>query len=361
MNIMPSLKIGDLIAKIPIIQGGMGVGISMSGLAAAVANQGGIGVISTVGLAGVFPIEGMNYREANTIVLKEQIRKARSLTDGIIGLNIMVALSNFEDMIKTAFEEKVDIVFLGAGLPLKLPFSFKDDFYKNAKTKVGLIASSSRSASFMIKHWVEKLFKAPDCIVVEGPKAGGHLGFKPEQIEDPDFQLEKLIPEIKKTVVELEEKYSVKIPVIAAGGIYDGKDMYNIMKLGADGVQLGTRFVATYECDADIAFKNAYVESKESDIGVIKSPLGLPGRAIINSFLKDVANGERKPFQCPWKCLQPCDFKTAPYCIANALLNSQKGNLNEGFAFSGANAYKIDKICSVKDVFDEFIRDYQNA
>lgn len=361
MNLLPELRIGDLIAKMPIIQGGMGVGISLSGLAAAVANQGGIGVISTVGLGGIHPIEGMRYQEANNIALREEIKKARSMTKGIIGCNIMVALSNFDDMVRTAFEEQVDIVFFGAGLALKVPSTMTLEYLQKTKTKIGLIVSSARAAALLIKHWSEKFVRVPDCIVVEGPKAGGHLGFKLEQINDPDFALEKILPEVKETVTQLELKYNAKIPVIAGGGIYTGEDIYKIMQLGADGVQMGTRFVATHECDAHIKFKQSYIDSKESDIGLIKSPVGLPGRAVINQFLIDVSNGIKKPFQCPWKCLVTCDFNTAPYCIAKALLNSQQGQLNDGFAFAGANAYRVDKIMSVKELMDELAQGYQEA
>jgi len=357
-KLLPKLKIGDLIAKIPIIQGGMGVGISMSGLASAVANAGGIGVISTVGLGAMRPVSGKNYPEANTQMLKEEIQNARKLSKGIIGLNIMVALSNFDDMLKTAFEENIDIIFMGAGLALKLPESITNEYLQKAKTKIGMIVSSARATKLLIQHWAEKFSRVPDVIVVEGPKAGGHLGFKPEQIDDPNFALEKLVPEIKAEITPLEEKYNQKIALVAGGGIYTGADIKKIMDLGADGVQMGTRFVATHECDADIAFKESYISCKKEDIGIIKSPVGLPGRAIINQFLTDVSNGVKKPFTCPWKCLKTCDFRTAPYCIAQALLNSQKGKLADGFAFAGANAWMVDKIVSVQELVDQLQAEY---
>lgn len=354
----PELKIGDLIAKVPIIQGGMGVGISMAGLASAVANQGAIGVISTVGLGAIYPVNGLSYPEANTMMLKEEIKKARSMTDGIIGVNLMLALSNFDDMIMAAIQEKIDIVFLGAGLALKMPSGFTQELIQSMKTKIGMIVSSARAASLLIQHWSDKYSKVPDVIVVEGPKAGGHLGFKPEQIDDPEFSLEALVPQIKNIIKPLEDKYSKKISLVAGGGVYTGADINMMFELGADGVQMGTRFVATDECDADIRFKKSYINCKKEDIGIIKSPVGLPGRAIINQFLVDVANGIKMPFSCPWKCLKTCDYHTAPYCIAQALLNSRRGNLEHGFAFAGENAYRVDRIMPVKALINELLQEY---
>lgn len=357
---MPQLKIGDLIAKFPIIQGGMGVGISLSKLAAAVANEGGIGVISSVGLGTIHPHLGRNFQESNIEALKHEIRSARSKTKGIIGVNIMVATSDFDDMIRAAYEEEVDIVFLGAGLPLKLPSTMTLEYLQNAKTKVGVIVSSARAASIILEHWAKNFKRIPDLVVLEGPKAGGHLGFKPEQVFDPAYSLETVLPQVKQTVSEIEQKYGVSIPVIAGGGIFDGEQIGRIMDLGADGVQMGTRFVVTHECDADPAFKQLYLDSKEEDIVIIKSPVGLPGRAINNNFLKDVATGIKMPFVCPWKCLRTCDFHVAPYCIALALQNARNGKMSDGFAFAGANAYLTKQIISVKELFAELIEGYNN-
>ena len=355
---MPQLKIGDLIAKLPIIQGGMGVGISLSRLAAAVANEGGIGIISSVGLGILHPQPGKSYKDANAAALKQEIRAARQKTKGIIGVNIMLAISDFDEMINAAFEEEADIVFLGAGLPLKVPSTMTLEYLQNTKTKIGVIVSSGRAAKIILSHWAEHFHRIPDIVVLEGPKAGGHLGFKEEQIFDEDYSLEKVFPQVKEAVREIENKYSKSIPVIAAGGIFTGEQIYRIMELGADGVQMGTRFVATQECDADPAFKQLFVDCREEEIVIIKSPVGLPGRAINNKFLRDVSAGVKMPIICPWKCLKTCDYHVAPYCIALALNNARNGVMADGFAFAGANAYLVKHITTVKELIRDLVQEY---
>jgi len=355
---MPGLKIGNLTLNTPIVQGGMGVGISLSGLASAVANQGGIGVISSVALGLLNDDKNMKYREANLEILRQEIRKARQKTNGVIGLNIMVAMTDYEDLLRTAIEEEVDIVFMGAGLPLRFPKGFTPEMIRECKTHFAPIVSSGRAAQLVLKHWEKKFGRIPDAVVVEGPKAGGHLGFKKEQIFDPAYQLENLIPEVVAAVAVFEERLNKKIPVIAAGGIYTGADIRKFLELGASGIQMGTRFVATHECDASEKFKQAYIDCKEEDITIIESPVGLPGRAIRNSFINEVDAGEKKPFKCSWKCLKTCDYRTTPYCIADALNNAQKGQLLKGFTFAGANAYRIRKIISVKELFDLLQEEY---
>ncbi|KAF0145422.1 MAG: 2-nitropropane dioxygenase-like enzyme [Nitrospirae bacterium] len=351
------LKIGDLTAKLPIIQGGMGVGISLSGLASAVANEGAIGVISASGIGLFEPDGSTNYLEANIRALRKEIRKTRELTKGIIGLNILVASSNFDDMARTAIEEGIDIIFSGAGLPLNLPQFLNG----SKKTKLVPIVSSARAARIITKKWAEKYNYIPDALVVEGPMAGGHLGFKLEQISDPEYSLEKLVVEVIKETKLLEEKYKKTIPVIAAGGIYTGEDIYKFLQMGAAGVQMATRFVTTYECDASPDFKQAYIDARKEDIVIIKSPVGMPGRAIRNKFIDDVNKGERKPFKCPYHCIITCDFKNSPYCIALALKSAQKGNLNNGFAFAGENAYRAEKIVSVKELIKTLLKEYEEA
>jgi len=354
---LKNLRIGNLAAKLPIIQGGMGVGISLSKLASTVANEGGIGVISTAAIGMFEPDSFTNYLEANIRVLKREIRKARELTKGILGVNIMVALTNFADMVRTSIEERIDIIFSGAGLPLNLPQFLK----RTQKTKLVPIVSSGRAASIISKIWLKKYNYLPDAIVVEGPMAGGHLGFKEEQISDPEYSLEKLIPEVIKEVRLFEEKCKKPVPVIAAGGIYTGKDIYKFLQLGASGVQMSTRFVTTYECDASIEFKKAYINSEKEDIVIIKSPVGMPGRVIRNKFIDDVNKGEKKPFKCPYHCIKTCDFKNCPYCIALALANAKKGNLKGGFAFAGTNAYRTKEIISVKELMDSLLEEYENV
>lgn len=354
---MRELKIGGLSIPIPIIQGGMGVGVSMSGLAVAVANEGGVGVISAAGLGLVHRNPALDFVEANIEGLRQEIRKAKEKTQGVIGVNIMVAMSNFAELVRTAIAEKADIIFSGAGLPLQLPDFLKPD----SITKLVPIVSSGRAAKLICEKWKSAFNYLPDAFVVEGPKAGGHLGFKKENIDDSQFTLEELVPEVVREVRYFEEKYQKEIPVIAAGGIYTGQDIYNIMQKGAKGVQLGTRFVTTVECDASPNFKQTYIDAVESDMEIIKSPVGMPGRAIRNDFIDRVNKGDKKPVKCPYHCIRTCDVSTTPYCIMAALFNAYKGNMKSGYAFAGSNAYLANKISTVKEIFNELLTDFRAA
>jgi len=353
---MKQLSIGNLTLAVPIIQGGMGVGISLSGLAAAVANEGGVGVISSAGLGLLYKKLSPDYLKASILGLTEELRLARLKSkEGIIGINVMVAMSNYADMVKTAIKEKADIIFSGAGLPLNLPSFLKSD----SITKLVPIVSSSRAAKVIIEKWKSVYNYIPDAIVVEGPKAGGHLGFKANQIQDDAFSIENLIRQVVETVKGFELLYHKKIPVIAGGGIYTGEDIYNIMAMGASGVQMGTRFVTTNECDASPAFKQTYIDAQEKDIAIIQSPVGMPGRAIFNGFLQQVKDGYKKPLRCPFHCINTCDVSSSPYCIISALYSAFKGKLNFGYAFAGSNAYRATSIESVKNLFTDLHREYQ--
>lgn len=354
---MKSFNIGDLKIKVPIIQGGMGVGISLSGLASAVANMGGIGIISTVaiGLTNKNPLS--NYKSNNIETLRNEIRKAREKSKGVIGVNIMSVLTNFSDMVKTSIDEGIDIIFAGAGLPLDLPKYLGTGI----KTKLVPIVSSGRAASILCDKWNQNYSYLPDAFVVEGPKAGGHLGFKADQLLNENNKLENLVEEVLKVTDLVKEKFNKVIPVIAAGGIYSGNDMFQIMKRGAAAVQLGTRFVATEECDASIDFKNAFIEAKEKDIEIIKSPVGLPGRTIFNQFLREAIDGKRRPKFCQHNCIKSCNPKTTLYCIADALVQAYRGNLKDGFVFTGTNAGKIFEISTVSKVFAELKNEFEQA
>ena len=354
---MKGLRIGDLAIAVPVIQGGMGVGISLSGLAAAVANEGGVGVISSAGLGLLYKDFSENFLEASIHGLKEEIRKAREKTKGVIGVNVMVAMTNFVDMIKTSISERVDIIIAGAGLPLDLPSFLK----KDSNTKLVPIVSSARAARIICEKWKANYDYLPDAVIVEGPKAGGHLGFKEEQIGDENYALEKLVPEIVNELKSFEEKYNKPIPLIAAGGIYTGEDINNIIKLGASGVQMGTRFVTTHECDASAGFKQAYINADEEDIEIIKSPVGMPGRAIFSDFIRKVKEGKKQPIKCPFKCIRTCDISKSPYCIIIALINALKGNFEHGFAFAGSNAFRATKISSVKEIFQSLLDEYKKS
>ncbi|MCD7936674.1 MAG: nitronate monooxygenase [Tannerellaceae bacterium] len=354
---MNALTIGDLQARVPIIQGGMGVGISLSGLASAVANEGGIGVISAAGLGLLYKKLSPNYTEAGNLGLTQEIRSAREKAKGIIGVNIMVALSDFAELVKTSISEKVDIIFSGAGLPLDLP-SFLN---KDSVTKLVPIVSSARAARIICEKWKNNYDYLPDAVVLEGPKAGGHLGYKENQLEDEQFSLEELLPQVVQEVSFFEEKYNKQIPVIAAGGIYTGADIQRMIALGAAGVQLGTRFVTTKECDASEAFKETYIKAEEKDIEIIKSPVGMPGRAISCNFLQKVKDGLKQPKACPFKCIKTCDISRSPYCIVTALYNAFKGNFENGYAFAGSNAFKADRIMSVKETISELVNEWKSS
>ncbi len=349
-----SLKIGNLEIRIPIIQGGMGVGISLSGMAAAVANQGGVGVIASAGLGLLYRQRGVDYLQSSIDGLKQELQKAREKTRGVVGINVMVAMSNFADMMKTAIEEKADIIFSGGGLPLNMPSFLK----KDSITKLVPIVSSARAAKIICTKWKQMYNYLPDAIVVEGPKAGGHLGFKSNQIEDEHYSLENLIPEVVAVIRGFELEHNTKIPVIAAGGVYTGQNISDIMDLGASGVQMGTRFVTTDECDASVKFKDSYINAKSEDIEIIKSPVGMPGRAINSSFLEKVKQGIKQPLKCPFKCIHTCDVESSPYCIISALYSAFKGNLKNGYAFAGTNAYLANKVISVKQTFDDILKEY---
>lgn len=360
----PSLRIGHLTAKVPVVQGGMGVGISLSGLASAVANQGGIGVIAGAMIGMKEPDVAKNPLEANLRALRNEIIKARQLSDGIIGVNVMVALTTFSQMVRTSIENKADIVFSGAGLPLDMPrhlLQLCEEKKEEFKTKLVPIVSSARATSIIAKKWLARFNYLPDAFVVEGPKAGGHLGFKPEEIQDPAHALEILVPQVVEAVKPFEDKCGRAVPVIAAGGVYTGADIKKFLDLGASGVQMGTRFVATHECDADERFKQSYLSARPEDVTIIKSPVGMPGRALANEFIEAAREGLKKPFKCIFHCVSTCEQEKTPYCIAQALINAMKGNLERGFAFCGANVARVNKIISVGELMDSLQREFDDA
>ena len=344
---LPGLRIGDKQAAVAIVQGGMGVGISLSRLAAAVAREGGIGVIA----ANAIGMTEADYYDdpvaANVRALRREIREARRSSTGLIGVNIMVAVDCFHRLLETAVEERADILFLGPGLPIKgIPVRA----IRDAGVRVVPIVSSGRAVRLIYKAWEKHYDDIPDGAVVEGPRAGGHLGFKPEQIDHPDFQLERLVPEVVEALAEFGARWNRPLPVIAAGGIFNGEDIHRVLERGASGVQLGTRFVATHECDADLRFKQAYLACREEDILIIQSPVGMPGRAIRGSFLEAIARGDKKVFRCPSRCLESCGAGKARYCISEALDSARRGDLENGFAFCGANANRVEAIVPVKQL-----------
>ena len=355
---MKSLKIGDLLARTPIVQGGMGVGISLSGLASAVANEGGVGVISSAGLGVIYRDYSPDYNIASIWGLREELRKAREKTRGIIGVNVMVAMSNFADMVKTAIQEKADIIFSGAGLPLNLP-SFLTE---GCRTKLAPIVSSARAAKLLCEKWLANYGYIPDAIVVEGPKAGGHLGYKADQIEDEHYSLEEILPPIVEEVHAFEAAHDCHIPVIAGGGVYTGEDIYNILQLGAEGVETGTRFVATEECDADPASRGelrACTQGGYRDHPVAGRYAGACDPLVV-SREKVKAGLKKRPKSCPFNCIKTCDVSRSPYCIMLALYNAFRGRLENGYAFCGANAWRTEKIQSVRELIASLRKEYES-
>ncbi|NLK97370.1 MAG: nitronate monooxygenase [Epulopiscium sp.] len=348
---LPSLKIGNLIADIPIIQGGMGVGVSRAKLASAVANEGGIGVISGVQIGFNEPDFESDNKTANIRALQKEIRKARELSPkGIIGVNILTAMNSYKELVLTAVKEKIDLIICGAGLPVDLP-----ELVKNSASKIIPIVSSGKAASVITKMWDKKYQYLPDALIVEGPDAGGHLGFSLEQLNlNPLPNLVDIVKDVLAAIKPFEEKYNKKIPVIAAGGIFDGKDIAKFIKLGASGVQMGTRFVATHECDAHENYKEAYLRASKEDIQIVKSPVGMPGRAIRNELIKALEEANQKITKC-YNCLKPCNPTATPYCISKALIQAVKGDTKNGLIFTGTNAYKLNKIISVKQLMNELV------
>jgi NAD(P)H-dependent flavin oxidoreductase YrpB (nitropropane dioxygenase family) len=342
---LPTLKIGNLEINPPIIQGGMGVRVSRANLASAAANTGCAGIIASVGLGQFEDFPGSEFVKVNEEALRYEIRKARSLTSGIIGVNIMVALTDYDNLVTTAIEEDVDLIISGAGLPLDLPK------YLNGKdVKLIPIVSSARTFQIICKRWKNRFDKLPDAVIVEGVRAGGHLGYSYEVVIDNTVpKLEQIIVD----VIKITDQFACSIPVIAAGGIFDGGDIAHFLKLGASGVQMATRFVCTDECDAHINFKHAYLDAKLEDITIIKSPVGLPGRVINNRFVEEINKGKTMPFMCNYKCLKSCDPRKAPFCIAKVLAKAAKGKLGESFVFTGTNAYRCNEIIPVKELVEK--------
>jgi nitronate monooxygenase len=352
----PALRIGNLVAPVPVVQGGMGVGISLSGLASAVAESGGIGVIAANAIGMIEKDYFRDGRAANVRALRSEIRAARSRTRGILGVNIMVAVNDFHELLDVAVEEKVDLVIMGAGLPIK---DIPVEKIRTNGVKVVPIVSSARAAELIFRMWDKTYHDVPDAVVFEGPLAGGHLGFTEEQLDDPEFRLETIVPRIVDSLKPYEAKYGRAIPVIAAGGVFTGEDVYDAIRLGASAVQMATRFVATDECDADEKFKQAYVDCTEDQIGIIKSPVGMPGRAIRNGFIEATEAGQRPAFSCAWQCLSSCKAQDAHYCISIALNNARQGRLSQGFVFAGANAHRVERIVPVASLITELAEGFR--
>lgn len=353
---IPKLRIGDMFAKVPIIQGAMGIGVSGPMLASAVANEGGVGVISGVNIGYNEPDFQDDTLKANLRALKNQIAKARQLAPtGILGINLMVAANHYHEMARAAVQAGIDLIISGAGLPTKLP-----EFVDGYKTRIAPIVSSAKAAKVIMQYWEKHYGRTADLVIVEGPEAGGHLGFSEETLRIPNKPtILDILKDVIGTIKPFQDRFKVNIPVIAAGGIYSGADIAECLKAGASGVQMATRFVATDECDADIRYKEQYISAKKDDIMIIKSPVGMPGRVLNNWFVKNIPEHGKEISGC-FRCLQGCNPSVAPYCISTALINAVKGNVNDGLIFVGSNVYKVDKIVSVKQLLEELTHELQS-
>lgn len=353
MEIKP-LMIGDITVKVPLLQGGMGVGISLGRLAGTVAKEGGVGIISAAQTGFREPDFDTHTKEANLRALKKEYDKARAIApDGVIGFNIMVAMRHYEEYVRAAIDAGADIIISGAGLPTELPKIAGD-----SNVKLAPIVSTDKSAKVILKYWDRKYQRVPDLLVIEGPKAGGHLGFSESQLEE--FVSEAYDAEIKailETVRSYEEKYKCKIPTAVAGGIETREQAEHAFSLGADAIQVATRFVTTEECDADEKYKDAYLNASEEDIVIVKSPVGMPGRAIKNPFMEKVMAGEQIPHSPCHGCLHKCNPSEIPYCITDALVHAARGDVDNALLFCGAYAYKANHIETVKEVIDSLMPD----
>ncbi|WP_208619400.1 NAD(P)H-dependent flavin oxidoreductase [Paenibacillus helianthi] len=345
---MNGIRIGNKISRLPVIQGGMGVGVSLHRLAGTVAKEGGIGIISTANIGFREFDFDTDPQSANLRAIKKEITMAREIANGgILGVNIMVAAQQYEDLVRECVANGIDLIISGAGLPLKLP-----ELVKGSASKIAPIISSARAFRLILKSWIKRYDYIPDLVIVEGPQAGGHLGFSYDELAENKQSLEDIVLEVLAAAEEAEQELGVKIPVIAAGGIFTNEDVVRVMELGAAGVQIATRFVATEECDAASEFKQAYIDATDEDVEIIKSPVGMPGRAIRNAFIKRVEEREVKIKSCS-RCLKSCHIDTAPYCITKALVNSVKGNTSNGLIFCGSNVSRIKSLTTVKKLLDE--------
>jgi len=360
MELKP-LKIGKYEIKYPIFQGGMGLGISWDKLAGNVSLEGGLGIISSVG-TGYYENRKFIDKELNskpfgsenfysTRGLRAVIENARKICGDLpLGVNIMYAANDYARVVKDACEAGINIIVSGAGLPTNLP-EFTQNFKEIALVP---IVSSAKALKIICKRWLQRYERLPDAVVLEGPLSGGHQGFTYEQCLDPEFSLFNLIPQVKAEIKEWGD-----FPLIAAGGIWDKNDIEKAISLGADGVQMGTRFIGTHECDADIGFKEVLLAAEEKDIELIKSPVGYPARGIRTNLINLVDKRMGPKIQCISNCVSPCqrgkEAKQVGYCIADRLFDAYSGKKESGLFFTGANGYKLKELISVKELMHKLV------
>lgn len=346
------MQLGNRKLPIPVIQGGMGVGVSLSGLAGAVAANGGMGVISSANIGFDEPDFDIRPHEANIRALKSHILKAKEIAEGngLTGVNIMTAVTGYKEAVQASIEAGADAIISGAGLPLKLA-----EYIADADILFAPIVSGGRAAQLLCRTYLKHGFRLPDFFVMEGSKAGGHLGFSAEELSRNAAKSNvQLINEVRESLKPFEEQIKRRIPVFAAGGIFNAEDAAGMLKAGADGVQMGTRFIATEECDASQVFKDVLIASKPEDIVITNSPVGMPARAVMTPLLKRLKAGEAFRAKRCNRCLNACPGpEGAVYCISRALIAAVRGNYEEGLFFCGENAWRLEGITTVKAVMDE--------
>ena len=348
---LSSLTIGGLRPRVPIIQGGMGIGISLSGLASAVANAGGIGIISGVQIGFRDPEFRSNPVAANLRAIAAELKRARKLSpNGIIGMNFMSIDAHYDEYVRQAVACGADLIISGAGLPLSLP-----KLAEGSKTRLVPIVSSVRACRLILTSWWKKHKRLPDAVVVEGPLAGGHLGFKLDELQAGTNQtLDEILPEVCAYTEQFGLQHNATIPVIAAGGINCQDDVERVMALGASGVQIGTEFVATKECDASDAFKQTYVNAKNGDARIIKSPTGFAARAVNTPFCQQAYDHGGIPISHCFRCMPDiCSPDKSPYCLSQALFDSANGADCGGLVFCGARVGEVKKISTVPEVIEK--------
>lgn len=347
MTIHP-LTIGDLTVPYPVIQAGMGVQVAKSALAAAVARAGGVGCISSVGLG---TLEGSlaNYIEESSEKLRFEIREARRLApDGVIAVNIMVALFNYKECVQVCAEENVDIIISGAGLPLKLP-----EMTANSTIKLIPVVSSGRSMNIIAKTWHRRYQRIPDAVIVEGPRCGGHMAFSYEQLDDPNsVAIDKIFREVKETIAPYEAEYGREVPLIGAEGVSNCQDVLDMLAKGFDGVQVGTRFICTEESGLDRKSKDVFVQAKDEDVMLVQSPLGLPVKVLRTPLSERIVKGEKIPFGCPFLCLRACKANKAKFCLADALVSTLFGEVEKGLYMTGSSIGKVNDIIPAEEFFE---------
>lgn len=350
---------------VPILQGGMGVGISLDGLAGAVAACGGMGTISTALCGFMEPDFDQHPREANLRVLERQVRRAKELAKGagLVAVNAMVATSQYADSVRTALRAGADAIVCGAGLPKDLPAIAAE--VPESGAALAPIVSGGRAAGLICKLWDKHYSRVPDFVVLEGPLAGGHLGFSREDTLEAQAgrpkSLSDLLREVLDALAPFKEKYGRDIPVFVAGGVKDGAEMARYMEEGAAGVQFATRFIATKECDASDGYKQRLLAAKPEDITIVQSPVGMPGRALRSPLMERVEFGvQPRPDRCI-KCLVPCDYKTTPYCISKALIVARNGDWENGLFFCGANAGEVNRLSTVREQMEQIMNEWRLA